>query len=198
MAKKIRKNTFYLIFSLLQFIKTILEVPHGHLKPLLFKERRLAYRRTAHCLAKMLVSQLCCHTSAWCSLDESFHNKIRFVNLFQRSCIFADSRCNGRNADRTSTKLVYNGQKYLVVYLVKTVFVDVQRLQRRLCDSVVDGSVAFYLCEIAYTTQQGIANTGRTARASGYLNGSITFNGHLQQVGRTLYNAAQSFGCIIL
>jgi len=55
-AKKIRKNTFYLIFSLLQFIKVVLEVPHGHLKPLLFKERRFAYRRTAHCLAKMLVS----------------------------------------------------------------------------------------------------------------------------------------------
>ena len=103
-------------------------MPHRHLKPLLFKERRFAYRRTTHCLAKMLVSQFCCHTSAWRSLDESFHNKIRFVNLFQRSCIFADSCCNGGNADRTSTKLVDNGQKNLVVYLVKAVFVDVQRL----------------------------------------------------------------------
>ncbi len=62
--------------------------------------------------------------------------------------------------DRAAFKLVYNGTKYLVVYLIQSVLVDIQCLQRKLGNLRIDRAGAFHLCEVTYPAKQSIGNTG--------------------------------------
>ena len=78
-----------------------------------------------HWSAEMLVGKGCYHASTWCALDESLHYEVRFVYLFYSSCIFANGSTDGRQSNRTTLELIDDGEENLVVYLVKTILVDV-------------------------------------------------------------------------
>ena len=82
----------------------------------------------------MVVSQLCRHTSARRTLDESFHDEERFVDFFHGSCVLADGSGNRRQPDGTAAEFVDDGQQDLVVYLIQSILVDVQCFQGNLSD----------------------------------------------------------------
>ena len=75
-------------------------------------------------------------TSTGSTLHKSFFYQERFVNFLNGSRIFSQSRSNGRYTDRPAFKLVYNGTKYLIVYLIQSVLVNIQCLQRKLGQSL--------------------------------------------------------------
>ena len=111
----------------------------------------------------MLVSERCDHASALRSLDESLHDEIRLVHFLDGAGVLADSGGYGADAYRTSVELVNDGQQYLVVNLVKTILVDVERRERQPCYVAVDASVAFHLRKVAHTAQQGVGYSWRSA-----------------------------------
>ena len=108
----------------------------------------------------MLIGQLRYHAATGRALDESLHDEERLIDLLYGACILADGGGDGRDAHGPALELVDDGQQDAVVYFVQTVLVDVQCGQRQLGDVDVDAAVTLYLCEVAYTAQQGIGKYG--------------------------------------
>ena len=77
----------------------------------------------------MFVSKSCCDTSTRSSFNETFHDKEWFINLLHRTRILTDSSSNGGDADRSAMELINDCKQNLVVYLIQTIFIYVQRLQ---------------------------------------------------------------------
>ena len=146
----------------------------------------------------MLVCQLGSHTSTRGTLNKALHDEEWLIHLLHRAAILADSRGNGANAHRTATELVDDGGENLVVYLVKTILVDVQRLQSHLSDVVSDGAITLHLGKIAHSSQQGVGDTRRTTRAARDFHSSLILDRHLQEHGTTLDNLLQCLWVIIL
>ena len=111
----------------------------------------------------MVVGKLSGHAAARGSLDESLHDEVRLVHLLDGSGILADGCGNRSHAHRSAMKLVDDGGENLVVDLVQTILVDVERTERGLSNVVGNGAVALHLGEVAHTAQQRVGDTGRTA-----------------------------------
>ena len=73
-------------------------------------------------------------------------------DLFYRSCILADSRCNGGDTHRTATEFIDDGQQDAVVYLIQSELIDIQCRQGYLRNLRIDASTALYLREVTNTT----------------------------------------------
>ena len=146
----------------------------------------------------MLVSQLRHHTATRRALDEALHDEEGLVNLLHSTCILSNGSSDGRDTHRTATELVDDGQQDLIVDLIETVLVDVQGCQRYLRDLRVDLTVAFYLGEVANSTQQGVGDTGRTTTTACNLEGSIFRDGHSEDTSRTLDDGLQRLWVVIL
>ena len=73
-------------------------------------------------------------TSTGSTLHKSFFYQERFVNFLNGSRIFSQSRSNGSDTYRATFKLVYNSAKYLVVYLIQAVLINIQCFQCKLSD----------------------------------------------------------------
>ena len=146
----------------------------------------------------MLVSHVRHLPSARRALDEPFFNQERLIHLFHRSRIFPDGRGDGRDAYRSALELIDNGKQNLVVYLVQSVTVDIQCLQRITCDGHVHPSRAAHLGKIAHAAQKRIGDTGRSTAAPGNLHGGIVLDGYGKDVRRTFHDARKHLGVIIL
>ena len=66
----------------------------------------------------MLIGKLRHFTSTRSPFHKTFFDQERFIHFLNSARIFAQSGSNGCQTDRTAFKLVYDGTKYLVVYLV--------------------------------------------------------------------------------
>lgn len=86
----------------------------------------------------MFIGKFSHFTSTGSTLHESFFYQERFVNFLNGSRIFSQSRSNGSDTYRATFKLVYNSAKYLVVYLIQTVFIDIQCFQCKLGNLRID------------------------------------------------------------
>ena len=115
--------------------------------------------------SKMPICQFRDHSATRRSLDEAFHDEERLVDLLHRPGIGADGRGNGGQSHRATTELVDDGQQNLVVYLVKTILVDVERSKGNLRNLRVNGTGSLHLGEIAHAPQQRIGNSGRSTAA---------------------------------
>ena len=60
--------------------------------------------------SEVLVCQFGHHTSAWRTLDKSLHDQERLIDLLHRVGVLTDSCGNGRDTDRSTTKLVDDSQ----------------------------------------------------------------------------------------
>ena len=107
------------------------------------------------------------------AFDETFLYEIGLVDFLDRARIFAKSRGDGRQADRSALELRYNGREYLVVDLIETLAVDIERLKGITGNHKVDRSVAFDLGEVADATQQGVGDSGCAAAPQCYLGGGF-------------------------
>ena len=137
-------------------------------------------------------------TSTGSTLHKSFFYQERFVNFFNGSRIFSQSRSNGSDTYRTTFKLVYNGAKYLVVYLIQTVFIDIQCFQCKLGDLCIDRAGAFHLRKVTYPTEQCIGNTRRSTTTGSNLRCCTYRTRHIQYGCRTTDDIAQNIVIIVL
>ena len=110
----------------------------------------------------MLIGQFGSHTSTWGTLDETFHDEERLIDILDGTSILANGRSDGVETDRTTLELIDNGEQDLVVNLIKTILVDIEGFERHMSNLQVDASVTLHLCKVAHTTQECIGNTGRS------------------------------------
>ena len=110
----------------------------------------------------MLIGQFGSHTSTWGTLDETFHDEERLIDILDGTSILANGRSDGVETDRTTLELIDNGEQDLVVNLIKTILVDIKGFERHMGYLQVDASVTLHLRKVAHTTQQRIGNTGRS------------------------------------
>ena len=99
----------------------------------------------------MLICQLRHHTTTRGTLDKALHDEERLIDLLDSTCIFTNSSGNCRDSNGTTTELINDGEQDAVVYLVKTILVDIQRLQGNLGDAGVDATSALNLCIIDFS-----------------------------------------------
>ena len=104
-------------------------MPIVYRKTSIIKQRSLTIVEAS---SQMFVSQLRYFTTAGSALQETFLYQERFIYLFNSACIFSQSRSNGCQAYRTTLELIDNRTKYLIVYLIQTVFVNIQRFERKI------------------------------------------------------------------
>ena len=100
----------------------------------------------------MLISQLRNFSSAWSPLQKTFLYQEWLVYFFQRSGILPKCRSNRCQSYRTSLELINNGTKYLIVYLIQSVTVNIQRFQCISSYFHINPSGTFHLSKITYTT----------------------------------------------
>ena len=96
----------------------------------LVEQSRLHSIAARHRSSEVPVGEGCHHTSALRALYEALHDEIRLVHLLDGARVLADGCGYGRHADRTAAELVDDGEQYLVVDLVQTILVDVERRER--------------------------------------------------------------------
>jgi len=116
---------------------------------------------------KMTVGAFCSFAAAGGAHQKTFLDEERFVNFFDGSFVFAHSGGNGFQAHRAAFKFIDNGGKDLVVHFIQTVLINVECIEGVFGNFRIDTAVAFNLCKIARTAQQGIGNTRGTAAAAG-------------------------------
>ena len=145
----------------------------------------------------MLVGQFCNLAPSWRALYEAFLYEERFVHLLHRASVLAYGGGDGVDAHGTALELVYDGQQYLVVYLVQAIAVDIQCLQGIACYVHVYPAVALHLCKVAHTAQQGIGYTWRATAAAGYFAGGLALYGHAQNAGTPQDNLLQGDAVVI-
>jgi len=145
----------------------------------------------------MFVSQLRYFTTARSALQETFLYQERFIYLFNSACIFSQSRSNGCQAYRTTLELIDNRTKYLIVYLIQTVFVNIQRFERKISDLRIDAARTFHLRKVPHAAQQSIGNTRRTPTASCNLRSSLCGTRNIQNTCRTTDDATQHIIIVI-
>ena len=136
-------------------------------------------------------------TSARSTLHESFFYQEGFVNFLNRPRIFPQSRSNGSDSHRTALKLVYNRTKYLVVYLIQTVLVNIQCLQCKLGYFRVNRTGTLHLCKVAHPAEQGIGNTRRPTAAGSNLSCRTQRARHIQYGSGTTDNVTQDIIIIV-
>ncbi len=108
----------------------------------------------------MLIGKFRHFTPTRGTFQETLFYQERFIDFLYGAGIFAQSGGNGGQSHRAAFELVNDGAEYLIIYLIQTVLVDIQCFECKLGDFRIDASRTFHLGKIAYTTEQGIGNTG--------------------------------------
>ena len=128
---------------------------------------------TVRITSEVAIGLFCHHTTTRRTFDKALHDEEWLVNLLDGTRILSYSRRYGSEAYRPAFELVDDGKQYLVVYLVKTKLVDVQRCERQFRNVDIDAAIAPNLSKVANTTQQSIGNTWRATRTTRYLDGCL-------------------------
>ncbi len=84
---------------------------------------------------QMLVGKLRHFTPTGGTFQETLFYQERFIDFLYRAGIFAQSGGNGGQSHRAAFELVNDGAEYLIIYLIQTVFVDIQGFEGKLCNS---------------------------------------------------------------
>src|SRR3989338_77037 len=130
--------------------------------------------------AKMFIGFFGSFSAAWSSHQKSFLNQERFVHFFQRARIFTNCRSNGSQSNRAAVEFFDDDFQHAVVHLIQAIFIHIQCIQSVLCNCNIDGSVAFDLCKITHSPQNGIGNSGSSTASSCDLKSSTFIYGNIQ------------------
>ena len=76
----------------------------------------------------MLIGKICYHSALWCPDHKTVLDKIRLVDIFDRSGILPDGSCQCIQSHRSSLKLFNNCHQDIPVILIKTKLVDFQKI----------------------------------------------------------------------
>ena len=146
----------------------------------------------------MRIGKLGYFPSARRALDKALFDKIRLIDLLERTGIFAQCRCNRRQTHRATFELVDNRYQYFVIDFIETVLVDIQSFESDTGNLYCNAPASFHLGKIADTAQKGIGNTRCPTAAHGNLHSRLSRTGNLQNRSRALHDMAQYRMVIIL
>ena len=85
---------------------------------------------------QMLVGKFRHFTPTGGTFQETLFYQERFIDFLYRAGIFAQSGGNGGQSHRAAFELVNDGAEYLIIYLIQTVFVDIQASRANCAISV--------------------------------------------------------------
>ena len=102
----------------------------------------------------MAVGTLGGQSPAWGALQIAFHDQEGLVHLLDGARLLAYGGGYRGKSHGSATELVDDGAQDAVVHLVQAVRVNVQGLERVLCDADLNGAIALDLGEVAHTAQQ--------------------------------------------
>ena len=138
-----------------------------------------------------------CHSSARSAVDKSGFDQERLVDLLDRSGVFADGRGDGVQSYGTAAELFDDRSEDLVVHLIESARVDIERRESDLCDFEVDVPFALDHGEVAHSAQQRVGDSGRAARAERHLVRRVVVDRDVQNARRAFDDAGQHRGVVI-
>src|SRR5215470_18796798 len=119
--------------------------------------------------AKVFVCKLCRYPAARSTVQKSYLNEKRLVDLFDRVRFFGEGGGKCVHANRPALILLNDRQQQLAINLVETVTVHFEHLQRGLRRRQIDLPSAAHLRVIAHPTEKAIRNSWRSPRPAGDL-----------------------------
>ena len=98
----------------------------------------------------MPVGEESCFAATRCAFDEAFLDEVGFIDILDRTGIFAHSGRDRIEADRSAAELIDDGKQQFIVYLIETEGINIECFEGILGDLEVDGTVTFDLREVTY------------------------------------------------
>ena len=111
-------------------------------------------------LAEVLVGEEGRFAATGGAFDEAFLDEVGFIDILDRTGVFAHGCCDRIEADRSATELIDDGKQQFVIDLIETEGINIESFEGVLGDLEVDGTVTLDLCEVTYATQESVGNTG--------------------------------------
>ena len=94
------------------------------------------------------------------SFEETSLNQIGLMDIFEGALVFLDRSRQGFHPDRSSSKLVDDGQKNLTIHLIKPRRIDAQPCERVLGYSLGNSSLRLDLGIVAHPFDKPIESIG--------------------------------------
>src|SRR5208337_5439399 len=112
--------------------------------------------RTLH--AKVLIRQMCSHSSARRAVQKSDLDEERLIDFLDGVSLLRQRRCQRVHPHWPALVLLDDAEQQLAVNLVEAVAIDLEHLQRRLRRRFVDLAYALHLGVVTYPAQQPVGN----------------------------------------
>ena len=97
--------------------------------------------------------------------EEPLLDQERLDDILQRAALLADGRGNAVDADRAAIEALDDGVRSLRSSVSNPSRIDLQQIERRIGDRLIDVAVGPYLRVVAHPAQQPVGDTRRAARA---------------------------------
>ena len=136
-------------------------------------------------------------TTARSALQETFLYQERFINFLNGTGVFSQSSSNGGQTHRSSFEFIDNSTQNLVIYLIKTIAVYVQGLQRKPSYLHINPAGTFDLRKIPHTPKKCVGNTWSSTTARSNLTRRLYIARHIQYLCRTADNSSQHIIIVI-
>ena len=119
----------------------------------LFLENRLLAIGGERGFAEVPVSEEGGFAATRGAFDEAFLDEVGFVDILDGTGIFAHSRCDRIEADRSAAELIDDSKQQFIVDLIETKGINIERFEGVLGDLEIDGTVPFDLCKVTYAAK---------------------------------------------
>ena len=147
--------------------------------------------------SEVLVGQRRRLAAAGRALEEALLDQERLVDLLDRPGLFAHGRGHGVQTHGTAVEFLDDRSENLVVHLVQSARVDVQRREGDARDFQVDVPFALDHCEVAHAAQQGVGDTRRAARTQGHFVGRVVVDRDVEDARRASHDAREHRGVVV-
>ena len=101
------------------------------------------------------------------SFEETGLNQIGLMDIFEGTLVFLDRSCQRFHPDRSSSKLVDDGQKNLTIHLIKPRRIDAQPCKRILGDSLGNSSLRLDLGIVAHPFDKPVDDARGSSSTTG-------------------------------
>jgi len=111
------------------------------------------------------------------SFEEAGLNQIGLMDIFEGALVFLDRGRQGFHPDRSSSKLVDDGQKNLTIHLIKPRRIDTQPRERVLGYSLGNSSLRLDLGIVAHPFDKPVDDARGSASTTGNFLRSLGIDG---------------------
>ena len=139
----------------------------------------------------MCISNLRRNSSARCAVNQPFHQKIRFINILDRTGILSDRRCQRVQSDRTAAKLFDDRHENVSIHPIQTERIHIHQVEGGVRHRFRNHAVIFDLRKIAHPLQNPVCQTRRPAASARKLRRPRILDFYVQNLCRLLDNQLQ-------